>query len=328
MQGKMPIPKAVRERRAALAEIAKETKAALPGILQQLPHLDASSSENLSLDELPPLDPSQCPKFTVPGKSNIYGTRVVVVNQDTFDAAIAMPASVVAPQEGDMAIPENERRNTRVAVLNLASDKKPGGGWLNGSVAQEEALCYRSSLYLSLHKEYYPWSPLTAIYTPDVVIIRSSMREGHELFLGSGPSSTTSVITIPSSTAATTPNTSTTAPTTPRSLPVVSVISAAALRSPPLNDAKTGFKYNADRSLTKKKMRMVLRIAAREGHELLVLGAMGCGAFHNPPEDVAACWLDVLEEEEFRGGWFRGVWFAVLDKRGEGNGAVFERVLG
>lgn len=93
------------------------------------------------------------------------------------------------------------------------------------------------------------------------------------------------------------------------------------------------FRHAADRDLTKAKMRLALRAAARAGsgsHELLVLGALGCGAFRNPPGEVARCWLEVLDgEAEFAGGrWFREIWFAVLDRRNEGNFDVFERVLG
>lgn len=88
------------------------------------------------------------------------------------------------------------------------------------------------------------------------------------------------------------------------------------------------FKYASDRELTKKKMRLTLRISAIEGHDSVVLGAIGCGAFHNPPGEVARCWREVLDEEEFRGGWWRQMCFAVFDRKNEGNFEVFERMLG
>lgn len=68
-------------------------------------------------------------------------------------------------------------------------------------------------------------------------------------------------------------------------------------------------------------------MAARRGHRSLVLGAMGCGAFKNPPEEVAICWLEVLRENEFKGGWWDGIWFAIFDSKKEGNFEIFERVL-
>jgi uncharacterized protein (TIGR02452 family) len=74
-------------------------------------------------------------------------------------------------------------------------------------------------------------------------------------------------------------------------------------------------------------MRLALRIAATNGHGMLVLGALGCGVYANPPGEVANCWLEVLREAEFRGNWWREVCFAVYDPKNEGNFAVFERVL-
>jgi uncharacterized protein (TIGR02452 family) len=51
---------------------------------------------------------------------------------------------------------------------------------------------------------------------------------------------------------------------------------------------------------------------------------MGCGAFQNPPSQVA--FRDVLEEGEFM-GVFEDIIFAVLDSRGEGNYAIFRDTL-
>ncbi|KAM9874751.1 mitochondrial chaperone [Verticillium dahliae] len=200
----------------------------------------------------------------------------------------------------------------RVAVLNLASDYRAGGGWLKGARAQEEALCYRSSLYLSLHKRYYPFDhALMGIYSPDVVIIREDMASGHDLLIPDDGLGT---------------------------LPVVSVLSIAALRNPTTRkvrlqtiagaEERIEFADPRDRDVTKGKMRLCLRMAAAKSHGLLVLGALGCGAFHNPPGEVARCWREVLGENEFAGGWWTDVVFAVLDTRSEGNYEVFDDVVG
>jgi hypothetical protein len=55
----------------------------------------------------------------------------------------------------------------------------------------------------------------------------------------------------------------------------------------------------------------------------------------NPPTDVAQCFLELLQEKEFQGGWWEEVAFAVLDntkgpnsgKDGNGNFGQFYKVL-
>ena len=66
-----------------------------------------------------------------------------------------------------------------------------------------------------------------------------------------------------------------------------------------------------DAMLTAEKIRLTLRMAATHGHTRLVLGALGCGAFKNPKERVAELFKSVLLEEEFKGGRWEYVYFAV-----------------
>jgi uncharacterized protein (TIGR02452 family) len=277
-------------RRRRLAATAQDTLTVLPGLLSQLPNTQASASEALFLSSLPPLQPIDCPRCR---KATIR-----ILNNDTFNAAISLK-TLKGPTSG------------RVAVLNMASHVSPGGGWLRGAIAQEEALCYRSSLALSLQKKFYPWKQRTGLYTADVVVIRSDMSTGHKLL-------------VPE--------------VKPPDLPVVSVLSIAALRQPQVRKltVRTSqgmvqsetFADPAARSLTKDKMRLCLRMAAQKGHRLLVLGALGCGAFRNPKEEVARCWMEVFRESEFQGGWWEEVWFAVYDLKNEGNFEVFDDILG
>lgn len=275
----------------------------MPFILKDLPNIKVDGSEMMSLDTLPPLKGEDCPQH----KKAI----IKVINEDTFNAAIMLKDTVCssrAPASStNSSSTQNSPLSSRPAVLNLASDTQPGGGWQTGAMAQEEALCYRSSLSLSLHKHYYPWDVLQGLYTRDVVVIRSSIADGHTLL---GPAVAAA------------------------DLPVVSVLSIAAVRRPKLTDARSlggkqrkVFADGGDRLLTKKKMRLALRMAASRGHDCLVLGALGCGAFRNPTEEVADAWKEVLGEAEFAGGWWREVWFAVLDKTDEGNFEVFEEVM-
>lgn len=321
-----------------LKKVADETKEELPNVLSHLPDLDSMDSSIYDLKDIPLLDATECPGFTLPdsdAEAGKKGTRVKVFDMDTFDAAIQIAPDYTASKHVQVlqmganstqqdqimkdtsqesgndtttTISAAHRKPKPVAVLNLASERTAGGGWQNGALAQEEALCYRSSLYLSLHDNFYPLPSLRAIYSPNVLIIRDAMSRGHTLLTGT---------------------------VSPGDLPVTSVISVAALRRPALSADKKHYKNEGQRAETKRKVRLTLRLAATGGHTKIVLGALGCGVFANPPKEVADCFLEVLREKEFQGGWWEEVVFAILDnvkgeqggKDGVGNYGEFYRVL-
>ena len=316
-----------------LRAICHETKEQLPKILVQIPNLRvaASTFHHMRSDELRPLRPHHSPGYMLSlpdSEAGQKGTRIRVYDQDSFDAALELqpgtvvssilsPTILIAGADQDTAMSNTSPPPTTsptttftptkpVAVLNLASERYPGGGWENGTLAQEEALCYRSSLYRSLHHSYYPLPLLAAIYTPTCLLIRSSLSSGHHL------------LTCP-----------------PADLSVTSIITAAALRRPEI-DHQGFFAHKWDRETTKTKIRGILRLAVLKRHTKIVLGALGCGAFGNPPADVAWCFVEVFEEEEFSGkGWFEDVVFAIIDnvrgseggKDGVGNFGIFYQVL-
>ena len=67
--------------------------------------------------------------------------------------------------------------------------------------------------------------------------------------------------------------------------------------------------------IMRNKIRTIYRIAASTGHDSIVLGAFGCGAFRLPCATVASIFKEVLQEEEFN-GQFKAIRFAILDKDG------------
>lgn len=225
------------------------------------------------------------------------GTRIEVVNRD----CIGVTRELV--EEGYDA-----------AVLNMASRTNPGGGVENGSRAQEEQLCRRSNLLLSLYsfsrrhvsaypelglgarKEQYPLHPrFGGIHSPDVTFFREGEDRG--LRISAEPFT-------------------------------ASVISVAGISHPRL-DAR-GLMGRQDEELTRDKMRTILRIGMEHCHDALVLGALGCGAFANPPAQIARLFHEVLAEPEFR-DQFRRIVFAILEdgnstrKSREGNFLPFKR---
>ena len=95
----------------------------------------------------------------------------------------------------------------------------------------------------------------------------------------------------------------------------------AAGRTPCAGSAGVG----GDRGL---RIRAVLAAAVAEQHPAVVLGAFGCGAFGNPPADVARLFAEVLGSDEFRGA-LELVVFAIVDPKqaDRGNIPTFRRAL-
>jgi len=301
------------KRNVLLSHAAAETKALLPTILKLLPACPAHGYL-YSRHNTPRLDHKYCPRFTSPSPSppastadpappttptpttttTLPGTPIRVLNTDTLNAAIALSSHPSPSPQSKAPKP--------VCILNMANAHHPGGGWLRGALAQEESLCYRTSLSFSLKKRHYPLPSLGGIYSPSIVVIRGDLASGHGLL----------------------------DLTRPEDLPVVSVVSVAAVRDPEVaweegdgsgkGSGREVYRFAQDREAMKGKMRAALRIAALNGHRRVVLGALGCGAFGNPRAEVVKCWREVFGEGEFMGGWWERVVFAVMDGGGDGGG--------
>lgn len=184
------------------------------------------------------------------------------------------------------------------AALNFASAKNPGGGFLNGAMAQEEALAATSGLYNTQirHMAYYDENRAcrsmmytdNAIYSPDVVFFRDENNKLLEVPV------TCSILTLP----------------------------AVNMRQVRLK----GEDVNWARMTMKDRMRLALAIFAYEKNQTIILGAYGCGVFGNDPNDVARWWHELLVDEKY-GGYFKRVLFVILDKPGGENIKAFERVF-
>jgi len=172
-----------------------------------------------------------------------------------------------------------------LALLNFASARNPGGGFINGAKAQEEDLCRCSGLYpcLLAQRGYYEAnrdheSTLYTdhlIYSPNVPWFRTRGRDQPDtVFLAS-------VITAPA------PNAGVVLARDPDALPELE----AALR---------------------RRAGLVLAVAADNGHRTVLLGAWGCGVFRNDPVLVADAFGSWLESARFAGVFDRVV-FAIYD---------------
>ena len=275
MKAPLRNPDSDEARRKRLSEVAAETSSLLPGLLATRP--DAPPEGYLCEGKwVEKLDPSRCPSFPP--------TKIRVINADSIDAALDLRPSSKPP-----------------CILNMANAYFAGGGWLHGALAQEECLCYRTSLSFTLKHRFYPIPDKACIYSPTVLIIRESMKDNNKLLDFRDP----------------------------RKLNVVSIVSVAAVCRPVVTSSSNGtstYVNLQDERLMKDKIRITLRTAIRNKHRQIVLGALGCGAFGNPREEVAGMFATILEEREFSGGWWEDVVFAVLDD-GRGNYQTFQQKL-
>ncbi|MEV7566476.1 TIGR02452 family protein [Streptomyces tanashiensis] len=232
--------------------------------------------------------------------TRLHGPEPVPVTPDTDRT----PTLTVTPESSLAAARRMTAADTTrpVAVLNFASARNPGGGYLNGAQAQEEALCRASALHATLLRApaYYAHhrAERDALYTDRVIHSpRVPVFRDDRGTLLAEPF-TVGFLTSPA------PN----AGVVRRNTPELADRLPAALAS------------RAER---------VLETAAAAGYRRLVLGAWGCGVFRNDPAEVAGTFRALLTGEGRFAGHFEEIVFAVLDRAsGTPTLAAFESVLG
>lgn len=151
---------------------------------------------------------------------------------------------------------EGEEGN--IVALNFASATTPGGGYLNGSTAQEESICRASMLYPCITKDtrmykenradYSPLYTDRMQYSPNVPVIRNDNGELLDNF------------------------------------EVASFITA-----PAVNKKMAKKLFISDHTIDKSmdtRIRKILSLALINNPSVIVLGAFGCGVFGNKKDVV------------------------------------------
>lgn len=227
--------------------------------------------------------------------AGVYHTEIEVVNADCLVFARELVAA-----------------GHEVCVLNLANRRNPGGGVTGGAGAQEEYLFRCSDYYRSLYQfvdygpsfgveraaESYPMDrDFGGIYTPGVTIFRGPEERGYPFIAEPWK---------------------------------VNMIAVAAINHPDTEMVDGELRITPHhRAATMNKIRTILSIAKAHKQKVLVLGALGCGAFRNPPRHMAELFREALQEPAFN-GVFERVYFAIKEdhnSRGRGNFAPFYEVF-
>jgi uncharacterized protein (TIGR02452 family) len=68
-----------------------------------------------------------------------------------------------------------------------------------------------------------------------------------------------------------------------------------------------------DKELTKKKLELIFLIGIANKYDSLVLSAIGCGAFKNPPEDIVCIFNELLSKYK---NFFKLITFATIPNSG------------
>ena len=215
-------------------------------------------------------------------------TGVYVENSDSFEVAKDIIPSYDRGREDSKSI----------LVLNFANPVHPGGGVSRGARAQEEDLCRKSTLYLSLlsdeARKMYDYNRKAGDYlASDYMVLSPNV----EIFRDS--QGTLSEETY-----------------------VVGVLTAAA---PMVNRGKITAIGEEIAEIMRLRIRKMLYVAAHFGYKYLVLGAWGCGAFGNDAGTVARLFYEELKAYKEKvcdtenmyhtlGDCFRRIAFGVLDK--------------
>lgn len=176
----------------------------------------------------------------------------------------------------------------KTAVLNFASYRHAGGGFYNGAMAQEEAICHASFLYNVLREfpEYYEWNE--AHYNRGLYANRALYSKDVFFFDEQGGHVIADVITC--------------------AAPNRSVI------------FKGGFSEKENEDALRKRICFIRDICDMENVDVLIAGAYGCGVFAQDPETVARLFREIFSDTKVQ-----KVIFAVPPDR---NYAAFDRVFG
>ncbi len=187
---------------------------------------------------------------------------------------------------------ESAQKGWKTAVLNFANPVEPGGGVLRGVNAQEEYLCRASNLYFCLisnqASSYYNYhneilkkndsrelflATDNIIYSPGITFF----REDTGYFPDCIDCKTKQVYTD--------------------NWKYIDVITCAA----PFFANKNFSLPNGDlMHLFTQRIKQIFEVAIDNDIQSLILGAFGCGAFHNSPYIVADAFRTVLLEERYR----------------------------
>ncbi len=216
--------------------------------------------------------------------------HVHVIGRCAYGCENADSFSLARKSMGYSSYDPGEEGTKSILVLNLANATHPGGGVRHGAKAQEEDLCRKSSLLLSLEssnaRPYYEYNrSLHSDMGSDAIIINPQVEiikdENGEL------------------------------------LPETVIVAVMTCAAPMLRHGMGGMSQSEYEAMMYRRITGMLKTAAYLGYQHLILGAFGCGAFRNDARVVSDLFYKALKEFDYDGmkekDMFRSIDFAVMD---------------
>jgi len=143
------------------------------------------------------------------------------------------------------------REGRNPLVLCHADDALPGGFVTSGAGAQEEEIWRRTNISKALSdpNKYYPFKWNCMLIIPQVTVFKdANYKPLKEPFK-------------------------------------IDILNVVALRSPRIMDNE--YESSTHKQMMDDKIQAIFEVALKNKNDSLVLGALGCGAFSNPPQVVA-----------------------------------------
>lgn len=214
-------------------------------------------------------------------KSQPVKSRQMFINEDTVNALFSI-------RDYEKASP--------VCILNFASFKFPGGMYMNGSYAQEEALCHSSTLYNVLSgfenkTGYYEFNRKNlnrglyqhrAVYAKDILFFDPLKKDG----------------------------------------PLHADVLTCAAPNRSIMEKYHSFTGEENSRTLKERIGFIRQIAERNGVKTLILGAWGCGVFRQDAKEIAK-----LMHEEFAETSIPNIVYAVPGNENDYNYTSFREEI-
>lgn len=227
--------------------------------------------------------------------NSILNTKVFTELAEPIEKVKSQTTTIdVVDMDSVSAIFNYRDYNEKIAVLNFASYKNPGGMFLKGSTAQEESLCHASTLYnvLSQFPEYYNYNKKNlnnalytnrALYSPNIIFGKDNLTTCCDVITCAAPNWTTA-------------------------------------------NRYNRVSANDNTHALVERIRFILQIASIQEVDTLILGAFGCGVFGQNPFEVANIFMHYLTTT-FAGD-FKRIVFAIPSSKTNKNLQAFRTLFG